>query len=115
MAFPDRNYFVYRWKSFVALFVHTAAHSGISKGNKMQTIQITEQSMVLFLAYANDADNWGGTPCVGCNVGGSKEDRGNLTQLKKAGLIETWTDEGNTWIRFTKEGKQLAAENGIEI
>ena len=81
----------------------------------MQTIQITEQSMALFLAYANDADNWGGIPCVGCNVGGSKEDRGNLTQLKKAGLIETWTDEGNTWIKFTKEGKQLAAQNGIEI
>lgn len=115
MAFPDRNYLVYRWKSFVRVSVHTAAHSGMTKGNKMQTIQITEQSMVLFLAYANDADNWGGTPCVGCNVGGSKEDRGNLTQLKKAGLIETWTDEGNTWIRFTKEGKQLAAENGIEI
>jgi hypothetical protein len=81
----------------------------------MQTIQITEQSMALFLAYAEDTVNWNGISCVGCNVGGSKEDRGNLTQLKKAGLIETWTDEGSTWVAFTKEGKLLAAANGIEI
>ena len=81
----------------------------------MQNIQITEQSMKLFLAYADDACNWSGNPPVGINVGGSKEDRGNLTQLKKAGLIETWTDEGCTWIGFTAEGKAFAAKNGIEI
>lgn len=72
------------------------------------------QSMKLFLAYAEDAGNWSGNPLVGGNVGGSKEDRGNLTQLKKAGLITTWVDEGQTWIDFTDEGKALAKENGIE-
>ena len=78
-------------------------------------INITEQSMNLFLAYAQDACNWGGTPLVGGNVGGSKEDRGNLTQLKVAGLIQTFVDEGCTWIQFTADGKNLAAEKGIDI
>lgn len=95
-------------------YSHIRQRAGLPSEEKMQ-IQITEQSMKLFLAYADDACNWGGTPCVGCNVGGSKEDRGNLTQLKKAGLIETWVDDGSTWIEFTAKGKLLAAANGIEI
>ena len=75
---------------------------------------ITEASMAIFLAYAKDAKNWNGTPLVGGNVGGSKEERGNLTQLKVAGLIETFRDDG-LWISFTPAGKALAAENGITI
>ena len=78
---------------------------------------ITDRSLKLFLDYAKDADNWGGCPLVGGNVGGSKEDRGNLTDLKKAGLIETFIDdEDNTaWINFTDTGKTLAKDHGIEI
>lgn len=77
---------------------------------------ITERSLELFLAYAEDAGNWGGTPLVGGNVGGSKEDRGNLTQLKKAGLITTFSDEpGSHWIRFTDTGRALAAQHSVEI
>jgi hypothetical protein len=78
-------------------------------------MQLTHASQLLFLAYAEDACNWSGNVPVGGNVGGSKEDRGNLTQLKKAGLITTWTDEGWTWINFTEAGKRKAAEHGIEI
>jgi hypothetical protein len=74
---------------------------------------ITTESLRVFLAYANDADNWSGTPLVGGNVGGSKEERGNLTQLKQAGLIKTFNDDG-VWIQFTAEGKVLAAEHGID-
>jgi len=48
---------------------------------------ITSESKRVFIAYANDAPNWNGMPLVGGNVGGSKEERGNLTQLKRAGLI----------------------------
>ncbi len=81
----------------------------------MTTINITEQSKALFLAYAEDAGNWSGNPLVGGNVGGSKEDRGNLTQLKRAGLLTTFKDEGCNWIEFTELGKQYAAENGIVI
>ncbi|MEB3023387.1 MULTISPECIES: hypothetical protein [Mycolicibacter] len=77
---------------------------------------ITERSLELFLAYAQDAGNWSGTPLVGGNVGGSAEDRGNLTQLKRAGLIQTSPGErGATWINFTEAGVALAAEHGIQI
>lgn len=75
---------------------------------------ITEASLNVFMAYAKDAGNWNGTPLVGGNVGGSKEERGNLTQLKRAGLIETFQDDG-LWISFTEAGRALAAERGINI
>lgn len=81
----------------------------------MTTSKLTEKSLALFLAYARDAGNWSGTPLVGGNVGGSKEERGNLTQLKRAGLIKTVTDEGLTWISFTTTGKAFALENGVEV
>jgi len=76
---------------------------------------ITQTSLDLFLAYARDAGNWSGTPLVGGNVGGSKEDRGNLTQLKRAGLITTDKSDGETWVNFTTAGIALAAKHGIEI
>ena len=76
---------------------------------------ITETSLAVFLAYANDADNWGGTPLVGGNVGGTTAERGNLTQLKQAGLLDTFKSDGETWVDFTDAGKALAAEHGIKI
>ena len=82
------------------------------EGHEMSNI--TEASLKVFMAYAKDAGNWNGTPLVGGNVGGSKEERGNLTQLKRAGLIETFQDDG-LWISFTEAGRALADENGINI
>lgn len=76
---------------------------------------ITKASAALFLEYAQDAGNWNGTPLVGGNVGGSKAERGNLTQLKIAGLIKTFLDGGETWVEFTDEGKTLAASLGVQI
>jgi hypothetical protein len=32
----------------------------------------------------------------------TKEQRGNLTQLKKAGLLRTFKDEGIEWVVFIK-------------
>ena len=78
-------------------------------------MDITETSKKVFMAYAKDAGNWSGQPLVGGNVGGSKEERGNLTQLKKAGLIRTFRSDGMDWIQFTEAGIKYAAENGIEI
>lgn len=78
-------------------------------------MNITETSKQVFMAYAKDAGNWSGTPMIGGNVGGSKEERGNLTQLKKAGLIETFRDEGCDWLTFTEEGKKFAARNGVDL
>lgn len=82
-------------------------------GNAAKMIEITDKSLAVFLAYAADAGNWSGSPLVGGNVGGGKEERGNLTQLKKAGLITTYNDMG-LWIKFTDAGKKLAEEHGIE-
>jgi hypothetical protein len=78
-------------------------------------VDITQASLVLFLAYARDAGNWSGTPLIGGNVGGSVADRGNLTQLKRAGLIETHRASGDAWIMFTDAGKALAAAHGIDV
>jgi hypothetical protein len=79
---------------------------------------VTEVSMNVFIAYAGDAPNWSGSPLIGGNVGGSKEERGNITQLKKAGLITTEKDGDRpdlSWMFFTDEGKKLAAELEIEL
>jgi hypothetical protein len=78
-------------------------------------MKLTQSSEALFLAYANDACNWSGTPPIGVNVGGTKEDRGNLTHLKREGLIETWADGGQYWIYFTDKGRRLAKAFGIKI
>ena len=84
-------------------------------------MNITETSKALFLAYARDAGNWNGQPLVGGNVGGNiKAQRGNLTQLKQAGLITTQVERepgspAATFINFTDAGKAFAAENGITI
>lgn len=72
---------------------------------------ITETSLKVFLAYADDASNWNGTPLFD----GDKAERGNLTQLKIAGLVETFTDEGCLWVDFTDAGKALALEHGVSI
>lgn len=76
---------------------------------------ITERSKELFADYARDAGNWSGNPLVGGNVGGSKEDRGNLTQLKQAGLLATFESDGHKWISFTDAGRAFAAELGIAL
>lgn len=78
-------------------------------------MNITDRSLELFLAYAKDAPNWGGVPPIGGNVGGSKEDRGNLTQLKRAGLIRTSRSDGCDWIDFTDAGRALAREHGVTV
>ena len=76
-------------------------------------ITITAESKRVFEAYAQDAVNWNGTPLVGGNVGGSKEERGNLTQLKKAGLITTENNGIDLWVEFTDAGREYAASLGI--
>jgi hypothetical protein len=77
--------------------------------------KITEQSLQLFLAYAKDSGNWSGTPPVNGNVGGTREGRGNLTQLKRAGLLTTFKYEGESWIEFTPAGVALAAGHGVTV
>jgi hypothetical protein len=78
-------------------------------------MKITETSKQVFIDYAKDACQWTGNPLVGGNVGGTKEERGNLTQLKRAGLITTQTDEGFTWLFFTEAGERYANDLNIHL
>ena len=49
---------------------------------------LTDDSLKLFLALANDAGNWNGMPMIGGNVCNTKAELGNLSDLKKRGLPE---------------------------
>lgn len=71
---------------------------------------LTPASLELFKELVEDAGNWSGSPLV-CV---SREERGNLTQLKRQGLIETFTDEGCAFATFTDKGKTFAAELGYD-
>lgn len=77
-------------------------------------MNLTPASQALFLAYAKDAANWSGTPLVGGNVGFSKQDCGNLTDLKKHGLLDTFESDGESWVRFTNAGVELAVFLGVK-
>lgn len=80
------------------------------------TIAMTEASQKLFRFYSKDASNWSGNPYLGGNRDFTKEDRGNLTHLKKLGLLTTTRDEFGEYITFTEDGKKLAKELfGVEI
>jgi len=46
---------------------------------------------------------------------GTNEERGNLCDLKKRGLVTTDNDEDIIWVQFTDEGKALAKANGYNI
>jgi hypothetical protein len=78
---------------------------------EVKEMDITENSQRLFKAYAEDAENWNGQPLVG----ETKEERGNLTQLKRAGLATTFREEGCLWLDFTPEGIAYAKELGYSI
>lgn len=75
--------------------------------------KITEGSHELFMELAEDAPNWSGIVPTDCNVQMTKEQRGNLTQLKVARLVETFQMDGSTWVQFTPSGVLYAAEHGI--
>jgi hypothetical protein len=80
------------------------------------TKQLTEKSLALLLRFGRDAGNWGGTPLVGGNFEMTRAMKGNLTDLKKAGLVTTEPDGDRrdlSWLRFTAEGLAVLAEHGI--
>ena len=81
-----------------------------------KSFPLTQASLELFLFYARDAGNWGGYPWLNGNRDFTKEDRGNLTQLKKAGLLITCKDsELGEFIQFLEKGAELALTHGIRL
>jgi predicted transcriptional regulator len=82
----------------------------------MKTAELTTASLETFLTYARDAGNWTDTPLVSDgNITCTKEMRGNLTDLKKKGLIRIDDDGEYKYVVFTKAGSELAAQHGIEV
>lgn len=81
----------------------------------MENIKLTDASLKLFLFYAEDAGNWAGTPYLNGNRTFTKEDRGNLTQLKKAGLLRTSGPGNSAFIIFNDSARALAREHGIPV
>lgn len=79
-------------------------------------IELTVESKKLFIDLAEDADNWNGTPLWEGNVGGGSVANGNLTDLKKKGLLTTDLDPEDDciWVIFTEAGKEYAESLGID-
>jgi len=67
--------------------------------NSSAKVTVTAASLNLLLALVADSGNWSNNPMV--NV--SDSEKGNLTHLKKAGLVSTFRDEGTDWINFCFE------------
>ena len=74
-------------------------------------ITLTPASLKLFTDLVKDAPNWNGCPLVYLN----RAERGNLTDLKRMGLLETEDDgDGNIFAYFTKKGSTHAVAIGLE-
>ena len=80
----------------------------------MQTVKVEEakvgltpESAKLFAAIVADAPNWSGTPPCYNHI--TSATRGNLTQLKRKGLVTTFKSDGEEWITITEAGRNFAA------
>jgi hypothetical protein len=69
---------------------------------------LSAESHSLFCELASDAGDWHGQPLVQI----TKEQRGNLSDLKKKGLLTTSTSDGLQFAQFTDAGIALAASPG---
>ena len=84
-------------------------------------MELTQRSQAIFLAFAKDAGNWSGCPWINGNVEiHTHEDRGNLADLVKKGLITIHHDHGDnglpmSFIMFTETGKAYAKQNGVIV
>lgn len=73
-------------------------------------ITLTAESESLFRALVDEAGDWSGTPLVEI----TRQQKGNLTDLKRAGLLTTQADRGCTFACFTAKGVELAKELGLD-
>lgn len=69
-------------------------------------MKLTQSSRQLFEQIVKDLTNWSGaSPCFNYITA---QGRGNLTDLKRKGLVTTFKVEGEEWIKLTQAGKELA-------
>jgi hypothetical protein len=81
-----------------------------SNTNSLTNVVLTPASHAVFMRHADDASAWCGQPMLVV----TKAECGNVTDLKRAGLIETATDEGIVWVIFTEAGIAYAAAHGVD-
>ena len=74
---------------------------------------LTVTSAKLLTDLIVDAPNWAGMPHLGSSTVTGTALKGNVTDLKKKGYIETDFDEGCTWVIFTEKAADFAAANGM--
>lgn len=82
------------------------------KDNLMIPPPLTPETFSFFRSLVDDAGNWGGDPMIGTgsNIpGNAAAHRGHLTALKKAALVTTYRDQGDTFVSFTPTGREFAA------
>jgi hypothetical protein len=73
---------------------------------------MTDETAKLFRSIVEDLPNWTGTtPCFN-HLNAAR--RGNLTDLKKLGLVTTFRSDGDDWIELTPAGEDRARELGLE-
>lgn len=79
-------------------------------------VEITEASKEVFRLYAEDAGQWSGCPWVSDgNIDPTKEQRGNLSDLVKKGLIKIQDSDGQKVMHFTESGVKFAETLGIDL
>lgn len=75
--------------------------------NAQETINtLTADDRALLDALFEDACNWSGTPLLEI----TPQQRGNLTHLKKLGILQTCTEDGCTFAVFTRLGEEMYTE-----
>jgi hypothetical protein len=77
----------------------------------MNNTDFTAASAKLFRDIVTDLPNWTGvTPCFNHITSAL---RGNLTDLKKRGLVTTFRSDGDEWIELTAAGEKHAHALGL--
>lgn len=71
----------------------------------MNKTPMTEATERLFRDIFADQYNWSGTPPCFNHI--TAATRGNLTDLKKRGLVTTFRSDGEEWIEITEAGNAL--------
>ena len=88
----------------------------IREGKNVDGLNLTADSLRVFMKYATEAGEWNGVPLLE----GDNAERGNVSDLKKKGLIVTTVDSDKgakggalTWISFTDLGREFAEFHGV--
>src|SRR5271168_3389706 len=84
--------------------------------SKMPDTALTPASLELFRSIADEKARFGDDPYLEDMPPMSHADNGNMTDLKKRGLINVYeTDYGKHMVKVTTEGAKLALSLGLDI